>query len=224
MADAIEKRSRYLRDFAASVSHEFKTPPAAISGAIELLQDHRADMAPADQERFLRNMAADAQRLSRLVRRLMELARADVLVGERDAQAEVLPILASAADALAREGFAIHVQVSDALPSLAIDAGALEAVLTILAENARQAGASRLEMTVAPQDDMLWIDIADDGPGISQGDQNRIFDPFFTSKRYEGGTGLGLAIARSLLDAYRGELQLMPTAHGAHFRIACPTV
>ncbi|MEJ7926019.1 HAMP domain-containing sensor histidine kinase [Sphingobium sp. AN641] len=224
MADAIEKRSRYLRDFAASVSHEFKTPLAAISGAIELLQDHRADMAPTDQERFLRNMAADAQRLSRLVRRLMELARADVLVGERDAQAEVLPILASVADALASEGFAIHVQVSDALPSLAIDAGALEAVLTILAENARQAGASKLKVTVAPQDDMLWIDIADDGPGIPQGDRNRIFDPFFTSKRHEGGTGLGLAIARSLLDAYRGELHLISTAHGAHFRIACPTL
>ncbi|WP_336962727.1 HAMP domain-containing sensor histidine kinase [Sphingobium aquiterrae] len=223
MADSIGKRSRYLRDFASSVSHEFKTPLAGISGAIELLQDHGTDMAPVDRARFLANMAADAERLSRLVRRLMELARADVLVRESDARTEVGPVLAAVADALKREDFVIGLRVPEEISPLAMDAGALEAVLTTLAENARQAGASRLDMTVVAQNGVAWIDLVDDGAGIPQGDRDRIFDPFFTSKREEGGTGLGLAIARSLLDAYRGELQLMPSARGAHFRLACPT-
>lgn len=78
MARNIDKRSRYLRDFASSVSHEFKTPLAGISGAIELLQDHADNMPQYDRERFLANMAVDAERLSRLVRRLMELAQADL--------------------------------------------------------------------------------------------------------------------------------------------------
>lgn len=224
MADSIEKRSRYLRDFASSVSHEFKTPLAAISGAIELLQDHGAVMAPQDRARFLANMAADAERLSRLVRRLLELARADVLVGESDARADPALLLASVADAMAGEGFAVVLHLPPSPPPLAIDAGALEAVLTTLAENARQAGASRLEISLSPREGSVWIDITDDGRGIAPGDRPRIFDPFFTSKRDQGGTGLGLAIARSLLDAYGGQLQLLPSATGAWFRILCQTV
>ncbi|PJG46598.1 two-component sensor histidine kinase [Sphingobium sp. LB126] len=224
MADSIGKRSRYLRDFASSLSHEFKTPLAGISGAIELLQDHGVDMAPADRERFLGNMAADAQRLSRMVRRLMELARADVLVGESGARADAGPVLAAVADAMANETFAIGLHLPGMMPPLAVDADALESVLATLCENARQAGASRLDISATRQDDQVWIALADDGPGVPEADRDRIFDPFFTSKREKGGTGLGLAIARSLLDAYRGKLQLMPSARGAHFRLICPIV
>ncbi|PNP97711.1 HAMP domain-containing sensor histidine kinase [Sphingobium sp. SA916] len=219
MAESMEKRSRYLRDFASSVSHEFKTPLAGISGAIELLQDHGADMAAADRQRFLTNMAADAQRLSRLVRRLMELARADVLVGESDARTDAAPLLVSVADALTAEDFVIDLHLPDVFPPLIVDAAALEAVLTTIAENARQAGASRLDIVVALQDRLAWIDFADNGPGIPPGDRQRIFDLFFTSKREDGGTGLGLAIARSLLDAYHGELHLLPSEQGARFRL-----
>jgi len=227
MADSIEKRSRYLRDFAASVSHEFKTPLAAMSGAIELLQDHGGDMALADRERFLANMAADARRLSRLVGRLMELARADVLVREPDASAPVHGILASMADAMTRDRFRVNLLLSEAsstlVPAVAMDPGALEAVLTTLAENARQAGASRLEVTLTVQDDdWVRLDLVDNGPGIPEADRERVFDPFFTSKREEGGTGLGLAIARSLLDAYGGVLELLRSPQGAHFRVLCP--
>lgn len=222
MADSIEKRSRYLRDFASSVSHEFKTPLAAISGAIELLQDHGADMASDDRARFLANMAADAERLSRLVRRLMELARADVLVGEQDAQAAAAPILAAIADALGGEQFAIAVHLPEQVPILIIDPGALEAVLTTLADNARQAGAKTLDIHLTVENGLARFDLIDDGPGIPQGDREKIFDPFFTSKREQGGTGLGLAIARSLLEAYRGELSFLVSSHGAHFRLLCP--
>src|SRR5690606_23900324 len=99
MADSIEKRSRYLRDFASSLSHEFKTPLTAIAGAIELLQDHGGEIAAEDRERFLANMAADTDRLSQLVGRLMELARADVLVGDSASSADAAPVLTAVADA-----------------------------------------------------------------------------------------------------------------------------
>ncbi|QSR19064.1 two-component sensor histidine kinase [Novosphingobium sp. KA1] len=222
MADAIEKRSRYLRDFAASLSHEFKTPLAGISGAIELLQDHGAQMSPADSERFLANMAADARRLSRLVGRLMELARADVHVGAAQAAAQPGEILAAVADALSGEHFAVTLDLPEAMPAVSIDGDALEAVLTTLAENARQAGARSLAVTLASDANGVRIDLVDDGPGIPEADRPRVFEPFFTSKREQGGTGLGLPIARSLLGAYGGDLALLPAATGAHFRISCP--
>lgn len=222
MADSIEKRSRYLRDFASSVSHEFKTPLAAISGAIELLQDHGMDMTSADRTRFLANMAADAERLSRLVRRLMELARADVLMGEQDASVEAGPLLAAVADALGGREFTIALALPEQAPILAIDPDALEAVLMTLADNARQAGATRMRIGLTIQDGFACLDLVDDGPGIPEGDRGKIFHPFFTSKREQGGTGLGLAIARSLLEAYRADLSLLLSSQGAHFRLLCP--
>jgi signal transduction histidine kinase len=222
MADSLDKRARYLRDFASSVSHEFKTPLTAIAGAIELLQDHGKDMAPEERRRFLANMAADAERLSRLVRRLMELARADVLVGEQGAQAQAVPIVAAVADALGREGFAVSIDLPRRFPALAIEGDALEAALTTLAENARQAGASKLSLSLSNHAGQAAIDLVDNGPGIPEADRDRIFDPFFTSKREQGGTGLGLAIAQSLLGAYHAELALIPSETGAHFRISCP--
>ena len=220
MAESIDKRSRYLRDFASSVSHEFKTPLAAISGAIELLQDHAEDMAHADRARFLANMAADAERLSCLVHRLMELAQADLHLDGADEHADLVAIIAAVADALGSEGFAIRVDIPAGLPPPRIAGDALEAVLTTLVENARQAGAQHLTIRASQNNGEIGIDLRDDGPGVPKGDRNRIFDPFFTSKREQGGTGLGLSIARSLLEPYRGSIQLIPSEHGAHFRIS----
>lgn len=221
MAQSIGKRSRYLRDFAASVSHEFKTPLAAISGAIELLQDHGATMTAAEHERFLTNMSSDTRRLSRLVGRLMELARADVLVGQQGASTDAGTVLIAIADAHSTEGFAIALHLPETRSLVAMDASALESLLSTLAENAHQAGASRLEITLARQDDVICLDLVDNGPGVPTGDAERIFEPFFTSKREQGGTGLGLAIAHSLLNAYGGSLSLLPSAQGARFRLLC---
>lgn len=220
MAESIGKRSRYLRDFASSVSHEFKTPLAAISGAIELLQDHTDDMVPADRERFLANMASDAERLSRLVGRLMELAQADLLMEGGDERTSLVPLVAVIADELRGEDFAIQIDIQDNIRSPQIGSDALEAVLITLIENARQAGAHHITIEARDVGNEIQIDLRDDGSGVPETDSNRIFDPFFTSKREKGGTGLGLSIARSLLESYRGRLQLVASDQGALFRIA----
>ncbi|KAK0358605.1 hypothetical protein LTR94_034755, partial [Friedmanniomyces endolithicus] len=89
MAEAVDRRSRYLRDFAAAVSHEFKTPLAGIQGAVELLQDHGDDMEPDQRRRFLGNIDSDARRLSDLVTRLLDLARADMARPEAGAAVDL---------------------------------------------------------------------------------------------------------------------------------------
>jgi signal transduction histidine kinase len=222
MAQSIERRSRYLRDFAASLSHEFKTPLAGIRGGIELLQDHGATMSDADRARFLVNMAVDSDRLSRLISRLMELAEADMAAGAEGANAELPAILARLADGLAGAAFTITIDAPADLPRVAMDAGALDTVLATLIENARQAGATRLAIAAARQGDQVRIDLRDDGPGIPAGDRERVFDPFFTSKRESGGTGLGLPIARALVGNSRGWLDLAPSSAGAHFVVFVP--
>ena len=141
MAQAIDRRSRYLRDFAASLSHEFKTPLAGIRGGIELLQDHGATMRDAERARFLSNMEGDADRLSRLVSRLMELARADMAAdmagGDAPARGAAGPVLARLADAHSAPGFAVTYTIEPDYPALAIEEEALETVLATLVENAR---------------------------------------------------------------------------------------
>jgi signal transduction histidine kinase len=220
MADGIAARSKYLRDFAASLSHEFKTPLSGITGGIELLEDHGPEMSAEERARFLTNMRGDAGRLTRLLGRLMELAKADMRVGDVGGRCAPAAIIASVASGLERPGFAVVVDMPDEL-SVAMDGETLQTIATILIENAAQAGAGQLTVCAEPAGDQVMLSFADNGPGVPTGDRTRIFDTFFTSKRESGGTGLGLAIARSLAEAEGGSLLLSEGGAGALF---CLTV
>nr|WP_277998607.1 HAMP domain-containing sensor histidine kinase [Sphingomonas liriopis] len=205
MTAAIERRSRYLRDFAYAVSHEFKTPLAGIRGALELLNDH-PDMAPEDRRRFLANADADAGRLALLVTRLLELARAD-MAAPAIAATDPAPVIARTADAYRGDGFGIDVTWTAPPPPVSLPEGTIENALATLFENARQAGATRVSVAGTTTADTVTLHITDDGPGIAPADAARLFEPFFTTRRAEGGTGLGLAIARSLVEAGGGTIE-----------------
>jgi signal transduction histidine kinase len=222
MAEAIDRRSRYLRDFAAAVSHEFKTPLAGIQGAVELMEDHGDTMSPDDRRRFLHNIAAASERLSRLVSRLMDLARADMAKpGEHDIAdlSETLPRLA---DGLSDPRFKVEARPLGGSVRVAAPEATLETVITALADNSRRAGAGRISLSAETWTREVWLTVADDGEGVPPGDRDRLFEPFFTSRRAEGGTGLGLPIARSLLAASHASIVLIDSERGAAFRIVLP--
>ncbi|MBB5712041.1 sensor histidine kinase [Sphingomonas xinjiangensis] len=207
MAEAIDRRSRYLRDFAHAVSHEFKTPLASISGAVELLQDH-PDMAPGDRERFLANMAAGAARLTHLVSRLLDLARADMAEAAEVTATDLQPPLRHVADAYTGSEFAVRLELPQRLSSVLAPPNVIEASVAGLVENCRQAGASTVRLSARAASGFVELMVRDNGPGIPVGDRERIFEPFFTSRRVSGGTGLGLPITRSLLRAYGSTIEL----------------
>ncbi|URW76187.1 HAMP domain-containing histidine kinase [Sphingomonas donggukensis] len=213
MAERIDARNRYLRDFATAVSHEFKTPLTGIRGALELLAEH--DMGEDDRRRFLANATADTERLSRLVQRLLDLARAD-MADASDAHCDPA--------AVARQAGVpgLTVTVTGEAPRAGIAAEALATVLAVLADNSRQAGAGSVAVGIVPLGDRITLTWHDDGPGVPPGDRDRIFLPFFTDRREQGGTGIGLAIARSLLSASGGTIGLTPSATGAAFAIDLP--
>lgn len=213
MAERIEARERYLRDFAAAVSHEFKTPLTGIRGALELLAEHEMD--EEQRRRFLANAGADAERLSRLVQRLLDLARAD-MGGAGDGSCDPVAVAAG----LAEGADDIVLQSQSDLPKAAIAADTLATVLTILVENSRQAGAKRIEIDIGATAPGIVILCGDDGPGIPPADRDRIFEPFFTARRASGGTGLGLPIARSLLAAAGATISLVEADRGAKFAIS----
>jgi signal transduction histidine kinase len=220
MAEAVDRRSRYLRDFAAAVSHEFKTPLAGIQGAVELLQDHD-DMAPDQRRRFLDNIAADGRRLSALVTRLLDLARADMARPEAGLSVDPRPPVIKAVDARS-DRLAITVRLPADAPRVAVPESTIEMVLSTLLENSRQAGATAVVIEARTDGAALQLTIADDGPGVAPADERRVFEPFFTTRRGEGGAGLGLSIARALLAANRATLELVPSAQGAVFELVLP--
>lgn len=220
MAERIERRSRYLRDFAAAVSHELKTPIAGIKGVLELLTEH-PNMTDEERARFLANANADADRLSHLLRRLLDLARADMALAPEDSAGSAAAPALRVADAHRSADFAVDLELPE-LPPVSAPEELLEAVLETLVENARQAGARRVVIDGVEEAGRVRLTVCDDGPGIPAADHDRIFEPFHTSRRAEGGSGLGLSIARSLLAACGGTIASVPAREGARFEIALP--
>jgi len=222
MAEAIDRRSSYLRDFAAAVSHEFKTPLAGIRGAVELMRDHGDIMSAQDRDQFLRNIAAGGQRLSHLVTRLLDLARADMARPQSHAATEVAMTVRRVADANTDRTCVVTPLLPGDLPPVAIPEPALESILSALIDNSRKAGASVVSISARSAGDFVSLLVSDNGVGIPKGDRDRLFEPFFTSRRSEGGTGLGLSIARSLLGASHGVIRLAEADTGAAFELELP--
>ena len=228
MAGHLEQRADYIRTFAAHVSHEFKTPLAAIRGAVELLRDHLETMTAAERERFLGNLDDDAARLERMVRRLLDLARADVLQAASSDRARVDEVIRRLAARYRELGLPVSVVEPLAASVAAINEDVLESILSNLLDNARQHGGAEVTVTVAcadfgiGADAMLRISVNDDGPGVSAANATRVFEPFFTTARAQGGTGLGLAVVKSLLAAHGGAIELVAGVGGAQWLITVP--
>ena len=222
MAEAIERRSRYLRDFAHAVSHEFKTPLSGIRGTLEILGDHGETMAPDERRRFLANADADAARLTMLSTRLLELARADLSGNDPAGRADLAAVLRRLEDAYRSADFAVDARLPANLPALALRVDSLEAIASALIDNARQAGADTVSVAARSDGAAVRITVADDGPGIAPADRERIFEPFFTTRRATGGSGLGLPIIRSLIEAAGGTITLAESPAGACFEVELP--
>jgi signal transduction histidine kinase len=230
MARTLEERAEYIRTFTSHVSHEFKTPLAAIQGAVELLREH-SDMPEERRRRFLDNVAADAKRLERLVARLLELARADVAGtaarGSSSAPAPGTDLAALIADIARRYralGLELRLEVPASLGIATPGEETIESILSNVLDNARQ-HAHGAAVTVRARrvgNTEASVVIADEGPGVSAANATRIFEAFFTTARDQGGTGLGLPIVRALLAAHGGSIALLSSEQGAAFEIRLP--
>ncbi|MCQ1852906.1 sensor histidine kinase [Neorhizobium galegae] len=220
LAGKLVDRTEYVRSFAAHVSHEFKSPLTAIRGAAELLRDDDAEqpMTTAQRLRFLDNIIADAERLDILLLRLRELAQAELPMAQGETSVEdILPMLRKRFPGLEIFG------LGDTQTAVALPFEAAGIVFANLAENAAQHGATRLDLAVAADVRTVTILVRDNGSGISEGNRERVFQPFFSTRREQGGTGMGLDIVRTMLGSYGGAIRLEQTAGtGAEFEITLP--
>jgi signal transduction histidine kinase len=218
MTDRLRERAAYVTEFATHASHELKTPITAIRGAAELLQQSWQEMDAAQRQRFLANMIDDAERMERLVRRLLELAQIESAPLEPTALLQVQPFVARV---LTRYGDAVRLSVGEGMPdTIAISEAHLHSVLTNLIDNAlRHGGGQPVEVTLGQNAGRLTIAVRDRGAGISEAHRKRLFQRFFTTERDRGGTGLGLAIVKAIADARGGRVEVESGAGGSTFRV-----
>ncbi len=213
-ARQLQDRGEEIANFASHVSHELKSPLTAIQGAAELIRDNDDIMTGEEREAFLNNIIKDSERLTLLVRRLLELARADK--GEDEAIGADVASLAQMLD----DRTAMKVTIDDPdFVQLKISEEKLAIILTNMVDNSARHGATELSVTVRETGGAAEIMVADNGEGISARNAARLFEPFFTTARTEGGTGMGLPIIKALLEARDGSIEFVGGKGGAVFRV-----
>ncbi|RVD32524.1 HAMP domain-containing protein, partial [Mesorhizobium sp. M4A.F.Ca.ET.020.02.1.1] len=217
MAEKLQARSDSIQTFATHVSHELKSPLTAIQGAAELLRDSGDAMDEAERKRFSDNIVTDAGRLNLLVRRLLELARAENLApsGESTSLEAALALLP------ADNRLTVRVEAGGGV-GLSISAENAAIVLANLIDNSARHGASLVSISATNATERATVLVSDDGAGISPSNRGKVFEPFFTTRRETGGTGMGLGIVLALLKAHDGTIRLVDSERGTRFEISLP--
>ena len=217
MAERLYDRADYIVTFTAHVSHELKSPLSSIEGAAELLRDSGADMSERERRKFLDNITADTQRLTALIDRLRELARADN--PQTGGKTTLAPVVAAT-----RRTFAsLSIEAEGCLDQpVGMSADNATIIFSHLADNAARHQARTLRIRAYRSADMVSVAVTNDGEPIADNNRDKIFMPFFTTRRASGGTGMGLEIVRSMLRTHRGSIHLIAAADGVAFLLTFP--
>jgi signal transduction histidine kinase len=211
MAETLRDREATIRSYTDHVTHELKSPVAAIRAAVELIEDG-GTLAPGDRKLLGEIDGARAQIEDRLAA-LRAAARA------REARYLGQIALSDLVPALRQDHPDLVLKPIGGEGMLPMSADGLRVVLGQLLRNAAESGAGEVSLRLERDRDCMALTVADDGHGISPGNAARIFEPFFTTRRDSGGTGMGLSIVRNILAAHRAEIALLPAPSGAAFRL-----
>lgn len=219
MQDALEGR-QYAEEYVQTLTHELKSPLSAIRGAAELLQE---DMPRQQQSRFIANIRTEAERIARIVDRMLELARLE----NRREKPEMEPVelnamartvVESHEPLLASKNVTIEITAPDPL-TLNGNAFLLHQALENLVQNAIEfsprGGTVRLELTA--ERDQVTMSVTDEGPGIPEYALDRIFDRFYSLGRPDTGkksTGLGLNFVREVAKSHGGTIRVVNRPEG----------
>jgi signal transduction histidine kinase len=217
------------RDFVANVSHELRTPLTAIRGYVEALSD--GDVSEDERRRFLGVIARQTNRMERLVKDLLRLARLDA--GQEvldliacDSRGLADAVIADLTPALTERGQQAEVTIGPGAETVRADPAKLHDALRNLIANAITYAPERstIRIGAARSGTRVAISVQDEGPGIPDEDLSRVFERFYrvdkSRARDPGGTGLGLAIVKHLIELHGGTVLAENAEHsGARFTI-----
>jgi two-component system sensor histidine kinase KdpD len=213
----------------ASLSHDLRTPLAAIVGTASALRAQGDSMGAAQRTLLLANLENEARDMTLMADNILQMARLAQPRLQLAMQWEAIEeLLGSAVERMRRRwpGARIQWRVPAGLPPIQAEAGLIAQVVANLVDNAlRHAGAqSEVVIQAGRSRDGVFIAVRDHGPGLPDADAQRLFERFERggNSAGAGGAGLGLAICKTIVQAHGGQIQARRCEPGTEFRIDLP--
>jgi signal transduction histidine kinase len=221
---SLERRNQSNAAFAADLAHELKNPVAAVRAAAEALDSERP-VEGQRKERLQRVLADASARMTTVVDRFLELARAEAgLPDEAREPVDLVQLVAALTASLRADARfeGVHfVEVVQGPVEVRAAPERVETAVRNLLHNAAvfAADGGTVRVEVAVDRDHAVLTVLDSGPGIAEADLPRVFDRYFTTR--DGGTGLGLALTRAIVEAHGGRI-VASSPGGARFEVRLP--
>jgi two-component system, NtrC family, sensor histidine kinase KinB len=208
---------RMKSEFMATVSHEFRTPLTSINMSVDILKQEIVGNLNKEQQDLIHSTKQDAERLTKLVRELLELSKLES--GKFQLRRELVSINEIITDTIKpillpfkEQSVELKLNLSDNIPKIIGDSQQLGWVISNLVNNGLKYTSKNgtVEITTFVSEDKIFVSVRDTGKGISKENINKIFDKFVQIKESmettPGSVGLGLAIAKEIVQAYGGEI------------------
>lgn len=220
-------KARFLRH----VSHELKTPLAALREGVSLLEDGVTGPLTAAQREVAQILQQNTVALQGQIEALLRFNAAAFEARElRRQRTALLPLIEEQIEAqrLQWQAQGLTVRAEGEPLTVTVDPTKLGTALANLLSNAIRFSArgGTITLVVSGTPDTACIDVNDAGPGIAEGDRDRIFEPFYRGERQPEhtvkGTGIGLSIVQEYIAAHGGRITLLPHGPGARFRVELP--
>ena len=211
MATTLNDRESAIRTYSDHVTHELKTPLTTMGAAVEMLED--SDGLGESDRQLVANLHSATRRMEDLLEGMRRVAQA------RDPRHRGQTRLGDALALLRDEFPSLSISAEGGEISLPLKGESAQIILRQFADNASRHGAESIRFAAEEYGNQPLLRISDDGEGVSAGNRDRVFDPFFTTRRETGGTGMGLSIVREMVEAIGGRISLDAKGTGASFTI-----
>jgi signal transduction histidine kinase len=229
--EELRRLSALRADFVSLVSHELRSPMAAVVGAARTLQERWRELTPEHRQSFLELIGSETSRLAALIADVLDTSRIEAGTFSytfSDVDFARLVEESVAAATLGQDDVQVRAHVRRPLPSVRGDRERLRQVLSNLIDNAVKysSAGGEVEVAAVAEDGAVVVSVSDRGPGIPREHQRLIFEKFGragVAGKAKPGTGLGLFIARSIVEAHGGSLDVRSTPRqGATFTLSLP--
>ncbi len=228
--EELRRLSALRADFVSLVSHELRSPMAAVIGSARTLQQRWRELRPEQREAFLAVIGDETSRLASLIEDVLHTSRIEAgTFTYRFAEVDLVQLARDsvAAAGLAQDEVSVAIDAAPALPSVNGDSERLRQLLDNLVSNAVKysAAGQEVRVSVGGENGRLRLAVRDEGPGIAPEHQSLIFEKFgrAAAGSAKPGTGLGLFIARSIATAHGGSLDVHSAlGRGATFTLTLP--
>jgi signal transduction histidine kinase len=211
----------------AAVSHEVRTPLAAIKGYASTLLQQDVSWPLTDQRAFLQTISSEADRLAQLVSNLLDLSRQEAgLLLIQCVSARLRDLVERTVVQLNQPGVAISLDLPGNLPLVNVDRARIEVVLHNLFTNALIYGGGELRIAARTYANTVQVSVTNNGPGITSDELPHIFERFYRARhgrqQHSSGTGVGLAICKAFIEAHGGVIWAESSDQGTTISFSLP--